>query len=251
MEFDWFTLGFALILALSALIGFLKGGLKTLFKFGIVALSIILALLLCDALSPIFKNGQVGEYFYSFIFDRIGDAYPEANKDQLSALIKSEAGQSIILEAYTKAGIPESLREIFTKEIMSVADSNITVNVGDVIASTASSYICLGLAFICILLGSLIVLFAIYFIIMLIFKLTKKKPGLISRIIGILMGLIEAIAICWCISLFANFALASNNNISEIISKMIKIDDPNYWSLGKWMIQTDLGYSWILGLVLK
>lgn len=251
MEFDWFTLGFALILVLSALIGFLKGGMKTLVKFGIVAIAIVLALLLCDAISPMFRNGQVGNYFYNLIFNKIGDAYPDANKDQLSVLIKSGAGESIIEEAYTNAGIPESLREIFTKEIMAAADSSLTVNIGDVIALTASDYICLGLAFISILLGSLIILFVVYFIVMLIFKLANKKPSLLSRIIGIFMGLVEALAICWCICLFANFALASNNDISEVIFKMIKLDDPNYWSLGKWMIQTDLGYSWILGLVLK
>ena len=72
-----------------------------------------------------------------------------------------------------------------------------------------------------------------------------------SRILGIIIGLAEGISVCWCICLATNFALASENSISEVIKQMIKFDDPNYWSLAKWMIATDFGYSSILNLFLK
>lgn len=253
MNFDWFTLGFCIIIALSMLIGFLKGGLKTVVKLAIVGVAILISVFLADKLSGVFRNGDAGTYFYGLIYQKIESSSPEAANPLPAALVASGAVDETILEAMTNAGIPSSIQSQLMEVIKNTASQpgTLTINIASTISSTATDYICIGLSYIVLFLGSLIVLFLIYLLVSILLKLTGKKPGLISRLLGIIIGFAEGAAICWCVCLFANFALASSNSISDAIRQMIHLDDPSYWSLAKWMISTDFGYSSILNFFLK
>lgn len=253
MNFDWFTLGFCIIIALSMLIGFFKGGLKTIIKLAIVGVSILIAIFVRDKVAPMFRNGETGNYFYNLVYETIEKSSPDAAKNYSAPIVASGLADKSIIQAMADAGIPESIQQNLLQLIKDTASQvgTLTINPASVIASTASDYICIGLGYIVLFVGSSIVLFLIYFVVCILLKVSGKKPSTFSRILGIIVGLVEGISVCWCICLAANFALASENSISEVIKQMIKFDDPNYWSLAKWMITTDFGYSSILNLFLK
>ena len=74
MNFDWFTLGFCIIIALSMLIGFFKGGLKTIIKLAIVGVSILIAIFVCDKVAPMFRNANNSK-FYNCLKSALKEAY--------------------------------------------------------------------------------------------------------------------------------------------------------------------------------
>lgn len=264
--FDYISLIYIGVILLCALVGFLRGGFRTLVTLLIIGASIGIAFLLYKTIGNLLYNGAAGK--------GIHDALYAFFKDHISYTPTVDLG-GIIIEGTTITGeteIPRALwesesfrAEVYTQanvseQLIPYLDSMVVQALAEIqgdsiplaspIAIGLTHLVCFGLGFLIVALGAFVIGIIVMVIVSLILKLSGKKKSLLNRLLGVLAGLVSAAAIIWTVSLGLNIALAFDNDVSTYLKAVLSWDDDSVWTFAKWCAKTDLGYSGVLSLFL-
>ena len=259
--FDWISFAYFLVIGACALIGFIKGGFRTLFVMIITGAAIGVAFLGYKGLAsllygtPLRATGEdaLRTFFETSIsFDASGDwaILVEGGKvtgtTEIPRVVwESEAFRS---ELYDAIHVLEPLK----KPIDTIVNDALGKISGDKIelalpiAVGLTSVLCTALSFV-ILFGGI---FLIGLLVMLIFGLVAKKngkkKGIVNRLVGAVIGLGTAVSILWTASLVLNVLVSFDNDIGNTIKTLLAWDNDAVWTFAKWCTKTDFGYSGIL-----
>ena len=104
-----------------------------------------------------------------------------------------------------------------------------------------------AIAFLLTFVACFIILSILLAILLHVFK-ANSKVGFISRFLGLLIGLAEAFAVCWVISLVCYFFVSSGSDAGNYIADVAKLNQEGF-GIAKWFISTDVGYSSVLSFL--
>lgn len=242
-EFDWLSILYIVIIVLTLLIGFWKGGMKTLFTLLSFGLAIGACFLLANPVGEALKDSALGEKIYGTLNENIGtiiNALP-------GIMINNEA---VLADILTDLNIPEFVHGPLIETLQAALEDNALGSAGETIADTLTSVFCSGLAYIIVFLIAFIVFRLLFWIVCLIIKKGKSKPAILSRLLGLVLGAGKAFAICWVISLVATLLISSGSDFGNYLANSIGLNEEGF-SVAKWFIETDLGYSSVIGFFAK
>lgn len=242
-EFDWLSVLYVVIIILTLLIGFWKGGMKTLFTLLSFAVAIGACFLLANPVGQAIEKSALGEKIYSSLNENIGGLI---NALPSFAVNNEEALGEILSDLH----IPEFVHGPLIEAIQPALEENGLASAGETIATSLTSIFCSGIAYIIVFLVAFIVVRLVIWVICLIVKKGKTKPNLFSRLLGLLLGAAKAFAICWVISLVVTLLISSGSEFGNYLSDIIGLNDDKF-SIAKWFIETDLGYSSVIGFFTK
>lgn len=246
--FDWISLIYILIIILFAVVGLIRGGIKTILSVAAIAVSIGLAFALYGLLGGAIAESPIGESISAST-----EEYILNNVSGTGATIPAEVFQSewiangMLSYVYDELNIPEFVQETLNGLIVANLPTQGMFTPASAIAHSLTLITCSAIAFILTFLISFIV---IRIILAIVFHLVKKSMavGAVSRILGLVIGLVEAFAVCWVISLVCYFFVSSGSDIGNYIADITKLNQEGF-GLAKWFISTDLGYSSVLSFL--
>lgn len=242
-EFDWLSILYIVIILLTLLIGFWKGGMKTLFTIISLGLAVGACFLLANPVGKALEESAVGEKIYGALNENIGTL--------LKAIPSFTANNEAVLgEVLSGLHIPEFVHGPLIEALQSALADKPLASAGETIASTLTSIFCSGLAYIIVFLIAFIVIRFLIWVICLIVKKGRTKPTLFSRLLGLVLGAVKAFAICWVISLVVTLLISSGSGFGNYLADIIGINEDGF-SIAKWFIETDLGYSKVIGFFAK
>lgn len=268
--FDYISLIFIVILVLGALIGFLKGGFKSLFRLGVLVLAIVLSIFLAKPLANALQGTGMATNINNSIFEFIADKISFEVGAFGTLTGKTEVTTTYIDTINAAGQLIDSNFDLFHKAYESVhlpsflyetADSFIKAQLANYgpleefafaapIAGIATSAICSLIAYFIIFFGTILIGTILTAIVSHAFKSPDGHKPLLSRITGLILGLVLASAIIWVAGLTLNIVLVMDNSASEYIRQVIHLDDES-WTFAKWIVTTDFGYQAILSNFIK
>lgn len=240
--FDWLSVVFVVIIVLSLLIGFWKGGMKTVFTIACMAGAIGLCFLLSKPIADALIGSKLGVGIDTYLETAINEAVDWAN---LPGGITSSGLHTI----YEALHIPEFAYEPFDKAIMAQIEDAPLDSIASSVATSLTGLFLTGLSYLLIFIIGFIVLRLIVWVICLILKKGKSKPTMLSRLLGLALGAAKAFAICWVISLVANLLISSGSDWSNYLANSIGLGQEGF-GIAKWFITTDLGYTAVMNFFL-
>ncbi|MCR5349306.1 MAG: CvpA family protein [Bacilli bacterium] len=270
--FDYITLAIIVILALGILIGFIRGGFNMLSGIAILAAAILVAVFFSKLLANAFLSGPVGtslnQTFFTFLagkidFDVAGvyhvtgnTSITEAELNAMTAAGKvyyADPNFDVLHLAYQNVSLPAALYAtvdgLLHDAIAAYGGSPFVL--AQPLADILTNGTCYVISFVILFIGTWIVGAILVAIIRGIAKLAHPKPSIISRVVGAVAGLAIAAGIVWAGCLVLNVLMMMDNDVSVHLKAVMQYDDPNAWTLGKWLCQLDLGYNAIISFVIK
>lgn len=246
--FDWISLIYILIIVLFAIIGLIRGGIKTILSVAAIAISIGLAFALYKIIGEAIAGSSLGNGISSST-----EEYILNNVSGSGILIPAETFQSewiangMLSYVYGELNIPEFVQDALNNLIVANLPTQGMFTPASAIAYSLTLITCSAIAFISTFLVCFIV---IRIVLAIIFHFAKKNMavGAISRVLGLLIGLAEAFAVCWVISLVCYFLVSSGSDFGNYIADVTKLNQEGF-GIAKWFISTDLGYSSVLSFL--
>ena len=270
--FDYISLIFIAVLLLGALIGFVRGGFKTLSGIILVAIGIVVAIFLSKWLSQIYRDGPIGNTLYNTYYGFIANQIKvdvgsygvilgnqEINETQLAAI--DTAGKlaygsdwSFFHVAYENVHLPQvfygTVDELLYKTIESYQGANFTL--AQPITDVLTNATCYAAAFLSIFSAVMVLGGIVLAIIRLILKAAHDKPGLISRLLGLVGGLAIAAALVWVACLSFNLIMLMDNDASTYLRGVLHMTEGDTsWTFAKWLTTSDFGYNAIISFFIK
>lgn len=231
--FDWFSFAYICLILICVGIGLWKGVGKMLPRLAIFIVAAIAAFYLCQIVGGWFEKGTTWDTSLArWIHDQVKskDANSAVNVD-VSALTES------LFRTYIK--LPDALWNPFWVALSSHIPASGTENAANVIGLTLSHFVFVAGGFILVFLViTLIGYIALTIVWGVRRKAGKTKPSWLSRGLGAGIGLLVAIVLIYCCSLGVNIlasAMLPGAKEKIDIAEYLKLDDPNYWSLAKWL----------------
>ena len=244
---DWISIAFFAIIGLCIIVGIVRGGAKDFWRLLVQAIAIVVAFMLCHLFGNLFYNiNPLHDVLYNPIRDFLlpifgDDATMIVTADDLTVGVRSGF--------YTQLNLPEFVIKAYDAEVLlRMPEGEFEAIVPFV--NGIVSLICTGLGF---LIVYLVVIIIGGIITSAIFRASKgpdgkpKKPGAISRLLGIVVGAIKAAGIIWTICLVLNVFIKLNLPFIEPVAKMIGLGDDSVQSFAKWCITSPFFYDEILG----
>lgn len=270
--FDYITIIFIAVLLLGALFGFLRGGFKTLSGIILVAVAIVAGIFLSKWLSGLYRNGPIGNglygAYYGFIANQINvnvggfgvvTGNTQINEAQLTAINaagKLAYGQdwTFFHAAYENVHLPQffwgTVDDLLNQAVAAYNGANFTI--AQPITDVLTGATCFALAFLTIFFAVLLVGGIIIAIITRVLKATHNKPGLVSRILGLVGGLAIAAAFVWVACLSFNLIMLMENDAATYLRGVLHMTEGDTtWTFAKWLTSTDLGYNAVISFFIK
>ena len=263
--FDYITLIFAVVLLLGLVIGFARGGFKTLGGLIVLALAIVLAVFLTKPIGNALNGSGLGTATYNGLFDFIktsikvevapGVTYTgetQVTADQLAAY-QAAYGKPIWEVIYTQMNLPaifaNKVSEIIGNTVASYGNQPFALAAP--IATILKSAVIYGGTFLAIFLAGLIVFGIIFAIVKAVIrsKNGNEKPhiGFVNRIVGAILGLAIAGAAVWACCLSFNLMMLMNNGTGNYLKEVLHMTEGDTtWTLAKWLTQTNFGYQAVI-----
>lgn len=241
--FDWFSIVFVLIIVSCATIGVLRGARKTLIHLIIVAIAAVGAFYLCKPLVEGLENGtNWDEGLSSWIYGSIVGSTAEAGTEVPAFTLTESLFRSYI-------SLPDFLWNPFYAVLRTFVPSNAleTVAPATPIAETMTRLIFMAGAF-----GLLFLLiggagFTISGIVERLRKrVDRKKPSILSRVVGGVLGLAVAVIAVYCLSLGVDLLGAAQEPGSLDLAQYLHLGEDGYWSLAKWLGDQSFLYDQLL-----
>lgn len=273
---DWISIAFWIIIGFRILMGFWKGGLKTLIMLAVFALGIGLAFALCKPVGSWIGGFGVQNWVNDGIFGRLKDVVvfnygsesltlgSEIDRAQLETAHAAwiAAGNegttndmiiSALHSGYSTCFIPSAAFGVLDKLIVTNIPDVGTFSLASIVSGSVAQVTCTVIGFAGILLVTVIVGFIIIAIVSGIRKAAGHRPGFVSRLLGILFGAATAFVTCWTISIVLQSLGTTFPAMSDFFKESMKLDDPSYWNIGKFFFNINFGYgdlfNWILGIL--
>ena len=246
--FDWISLIYIIIIVLLAAIGFIRGGIKTALSVAAIAISIGLAFALYGVIGGAVAESSVGEQISSSTENYILDNVSGSGILIPAEVFKSEwVANGMLSYGYSELNIPEFVHEPLNGLIVANLPTQGMFTPASAIAHSLTLVTCSAIGFVSTFLVCFIV---IRIVLAIVFHFAKKNlaVGAISRILGLAIGLVEAFAVCWVISLVCYFFVSSGSDIGNYIADVTKLNQDGF-GIAKWFISTDLGYSSVLSFL--
>ncbi len=245
MGIDWISIAFFVIIGLCVIIGIVRGGAKDFWGLVVQAAAIGLAFMLCHLFGNLFYGiNPLRNALYNPIRDFL---LPVFGDDATMMVTAEDLTTGVRAGFYDQLHLPDFIVKAYDAEVLlRMPEGEFEAIVPFVLALV--SLICTGIGFLIVyllvfLIGALIV--------GAIFRARKakghKKPGVISRLLGIIVGGVKAAGIIWTICLVLNIFIKLNLPFINPVLEMIKYNDPSAMTFAKWVLTSPFGYDAILG----
>ena len=267
-SFDWVMIAFIVILVISTLLGFAAGLFRSLFRFLIIVGGIVAGIFLAKWLGGLLYNSEVGHWISEGTYNHLAAKVSVALSAPLDSAVGSSmlkgstqmtretylqvlANESVMNQAYDQMGLAQACRSFATDYANNYATN---LEAASLVAFVAPfndllvRAICIAIGFI----GSYTAVGAFFGIAFWVLTLIiHKKKELYSHIVGAFIGLVLGAAICWAVALAINVSCMMTSGFADSLLAGMKVADPNYWSISKWAVSTDLGYTFVLKFLLQ
>ncbi len=270
--FDWISVAFLVIIIVRIVMGFFNGGFKTLMKIVVIAAAIGLAFALCKFVGTMIGNMGLHDTIQNALFDTLSKSNETLGKEMTNADLdtlyvywkamgntgdKTDMITELLHEGYTKmylpTGIYTTLDNMILAGIPAETDLTTTFTFAGIISSFVTNAALVGIGFLAVFLIIAIVGLIVIAIVSHFMKLAGKKPGLVNRLLGIVIGVGYAFIICWTMSIGIKSLMTAFPVFTDFVYNSCKLEDDNYWSISKFFININFGYSdllnWFLSLV--
>ena len=266
--FDYITVIFIVVLALTALIGFWRGAFKTLSWIILVAASIILAIFLSKWLAQVYRDGPIGgaiyNGFYPFLAGKInievapgytitGDTMTTADKialyNTMGQTATGDATWTLFHAAYENVKLPPVFYNLVDRLLNeSIAAYNgAEFALAAPIANVITNAVCFAAAFGTIFGAAMFVGGIVLSVLRFILKLAKGHPGLFSRLLGLIGGFAIGCALVWATCLTFNLIMLMDNDAATYLRGILHMTEGDTtWTFAKWLTSTDFGYSGVI-----
>lgn len=269
--FDYLTLVFIVLLVLGLLIGIARGAFKMLSGLVVFAVAVLVAIFLSKPVGAwvqgwgVTKSMNTG--IYEFLAGKIDISFgtihftgssqiTEADIAAANAAGKLYYGNAdfdVFHAAYEAVKLPA----VFYQTVDGLINNAIAGYNGQPfafaqpLADIMTYAVCYAGSFIVLFILTSIVGTIIAAILRHAFARSGVKPGIISRLIGGLAGLVLAAGIVWSLCLLINVTLLMDNAFATHLREVLRYNDPNAWTFAKWLVQTDFGYNAIISFFIK
>ena len=242
MMFDWLSIVFIAIFVLFMLIGFIRGGAKEFWRLIFQALAIGLAFALCKAVGKMIYNmglgNAIGDPVRSLFLSKVEYGGQEVDV----ALLDEATRQSV----YGSLGIPSFIQKAFDAMVVEFIPETGTVVVAEPFVKAIATAACTGIGFLSIYIIVAIIGGIVQLIINKIQKANGNKPGIVGRILGLVVGFVHSAAIIWVVALVFNILFTFDIPFIADLQTAIGWNDPSKWTFAKWIMTMPLGYQQIL-----
>ncbi len=246
--FDWISLIYIVIFILFALIGLIRGGLKTVLSVASIAVSIGLAFALYKLIGGALAESGMGQGISASTENYILENVSGSEIPLPAAAFQSEwVANGMLSYVYSELNIPEFVQDTLNNLIVANLPTEGVFTPASAIAHSLTLISCSAIAFLLAFVACFIILSILLAILLHVFK-ANSKVGFISRFLGLLIGLAEAFAVCWVISLVCYFFVSSGSDFGSYIADVAKLNQEGF-GIAKWFISTDLGYSSVLSFL--
>ena len=244
MGIDWISIAFFVIIGLCVIIGIVRGGAKDFWGLVVQAAAIGVAFMLCHLFGNLFYGiNPLHDVLYNPIRDFL---LPVFGDDATMVVTAEDLTTGVRQGYYTQLNLPEFIIKAYDAEVLlRMPEGEFEAIVPFV--NALISLICTGIGF---LIVYLLVFIMGAIIVGAIFRARKdksKKPGFISRLLGIVVGAIKAAGILWVICLVLNIFIKLNLPFMDPVLEMIKYNDDSAFTFAKWCMTSPFGYDAILG----
>lgn len=266
--FDYFTIIFIVVLVLGALIGFVRGGFKTLSGIVLVAAGIVVGIFLSKWLAQLYRNSFIGSSldnaFFGFIAGKINievsPGYTITGADKITAAdlaTYNSLGQAYYANpdwdlfhvAYENVKLPPAFYGAVDKLLHNAiaaygsGEFAFAAPISDILVSA----VCFASAFLTLFAGTMLVGGIILAIIRALLKLTKNKPGMLSRILGLVGGFVIAATLVWVTCLSFNLIMLMDNDAATYLRGVLHMTEGDTtWTFAKWLTTANLGYNQVI-----
>ena len=269
---DWISIIFWVIIAIRILMGFWKGGLKTLITLIVLVLAIGAAFLFCKPTGAWLATTSMHTSIYDAINEKLSsvvissDAGISLGKEITMADLETahsawvEAGNTgttqdmvkeIIHQGYSASYIPSAIFGTLDGLVIDALPETGTFTLAAVVAASLSDAACIAIGFCGILIVVFVVGMIVRFAVMMARKATGARPGMISRILGILVGAASAFVFCWTASIVIRTIGTSVPVVNEFLVNSMRLEDDSYWNIGKFFFNFPYGYADVLNWFLS
>ncbi len=226
IQFDWFTLAYAIIIVICLLLGIFKGFMNTLVNaLGGIAV-LVLAFLLAKPVGNLLCNSfgwgeSLSGTWYNFLVSKSSD---------FSASVDVANAEAAISAGLESAGIPGALCGTVLKLALPFVPAEGTFVVGVALADALTNY--------CFIAGAFIVLVIVFGIVLVILKklikgITEiKLIKVVDKLLGAAAGLVLGVTIVAFISYGLSF-LISVPQCSDFITNSLFLNDDTVWTFSK------------------
>lgn len=271
MGFDYITIIFIAVLVIGALIGFARGSFRMLSWIAVIAAAVIVSIFFAKTVSGWVAGTDLGKNIdnglYQFISGKIdfqvGPTHitgnTEVTKTQLDAVDaagKVINGQdwTIWHEAYAQVSLPQffyNLADGLINNAIAVYDGQAFAIARPITDILTSSILYAG-SFATIFVAVMIVGGIIVAIIRHAIAKSGDKPGLLSRLVGMIVGFGIAGVIVWAACLTFNFLMLMDNDVSVYLKGVLHMTEGDTsWTFAKWLCSSDFGYNAIISFFIK
>ena len=276
MVIDWISIVFWVIIGFRILMGFWKGGLKTLFMLAVFALGIGLAFALCRPVGGWIGDLGARAWVNDGIFGRLKDIEvfsfggtsmtlgTEIDRAQLETAHAAwiAAGNTGTLEdmlrealhsGYSSCFVPSSAYGTLDGIILQNIPDIGTFSLAGIVASSVAQVVCVIIGFAAVLVATFLIGFIVLIIVSAVRKAAGKRPGMVSRLLGIVFGCVSAFVTCWTITIVLKSIGSCFTPMNDFFVTSMRLDDPSYWNIGKFFFNINFGYgdlfNWIMGFL--
>ena len=241
---DWISIAFIAILSICALVGFVRGGARDLLKLIVQAAAVGLAMLTCKLIGNILYGITP---LHDVLFNPIRSFLEPIFGEYASQMVtEADLTEGVRYGFYDSMKVPAFLTAPYDAAVV----DRIPQGEFELIFPFTDALVSLLLTGIGFLVIYLLVLLIGSLILGAIFKANKngekKKPGIVSRFLGIIVGAARGAVILWAVSLVLHIFFLMDLSFSSFLMDMVGYNDPNSASFAKWFMTLPLGYDQIL-----
>lgn len=273
--FDWISIVFWVVIAFRILMGFIKGGFKTLVMLLVAAAGIGLAFLLCNAIGGWIGDLGTRDAIYNAVNGRISTVSVSLGAGNLS--LGSEINRAdletahamwvaagntgttedmvrvALHEGYKTCFIPQVIYGTIDKMIIEAIPATGTFTLASIISIAIAKAACIGIAFCGVVIITVLIGFIVMIIVSALRKAAGKRPGIVSRLVGMVFGAAGAFLFCWTASIVMQSVATCVPAFNDYITAVMHLNDDAYWNIGKFFFNIKFGYAdllnWFLSLI--
>ena len=158
---------------------------------------------------------------------------------------------SYLHEGYSQCFLPSGLYPTLDKIITGAMPNEGTFTFASLIATALSKIACIGIGFAAVFLVVVIILFIIIGVVSRASAAKGKKPGILSRLLGMAFGFAIGAFSLWAISIGIKSTMTGFPDIWNVLSSSMHLGEEGYWNIGKFFFEIDFGYTDLLNWFLS
>ena len=251
MFFDWISIVYIAILILGIIIGIQKGFFRSIPTLAVIIVAAVVAFFLAQPVGNAILDSSIGESISSGI-----ETWLQKNLDPLiyvlpvdASSLKSEVGQQAMAEIYAQLNIPGFIHSPLTNLVGAAIEDGEVMAVGKAIEEGMSLAIAMLVAF-SIIFVAVIAVFLIFKLILWIIRHgARKKPSMLSRLGGALVKFAEGFLVIYIISFAIAIVASTDSEAATYFIETLRLNDPEAWSLAKWLVNGNQLFYWLSSFV--